>query len=210
MNRSSYRWAAVGDINAFFGLMLDNVAGLILVVSLLAGVFQFPASFAVQALVPGTAIGVFVGDLIFFVMAFWLARKSNSDSVTAMPLGLDTPSTFGMVFFVLGPAFIDGKTRLGYDEIEAARFAWHIGIWSIVFSGLFKVVCSPFSGWVRRSVPRAGLLGSLAAIALVLISFLPLLDILNTPLVGIVALAIVLTSLIGRVRCQRVPGTSAR
>ncbi|WP_315852208.1 permease [Rosistilla carotiformis] len=208
MSNDRYRWFAVGDINAFFGLMLDNVAGLILVVSLLAGVFQFPAEFAVQAMVPGTAIGVFVGDLMFFALAFWLAKRTRRSDVTAMPLGLDTPSTFGMVFFVLGPAFIDGKVRLGLDEMEAARFAWHIGIWAIVMSGLFKVVCSPVSGWIRRSVPRAGLLGSLAAIALVLISFLPLLDILKTPLVGLVALAIVLTSLIGRVPLPlRVPGT---
>ena len=60
----------------------------------------------------------------------------------------------------------------------------------------------------RRNVPRAGLLGSLAAIALVLISFLPLLEILNYPLVGFIALSIVLTALIGRVPLPgRIPGT---
>ena len=32
-----YRWAAAGDINAFFGLLLDNIAGMVLIVSLLAG-----------------------------------------------------------------------------------------------------------------------------------------------------------------------------
>lgn len=208
MKSFRYRWAAVGDINAFFGLMLDNIAGLILVVSLLSGVFHFPVDFAVRALVPGTAIGVFVGDLLFFWLAFTLAKKTRSNNVTAMPLGLDTPSTFGMVFFVLGPAFLDAQSRLGLDETQAARFAWHIGIWAIVMSGLFKIACAPVSGWVRRSVPRAGLLGSLSAIALVLISFLPLLDILKTPLVGLVALAIVLTSLIGRVPLPfKVPGT---
>lgn len=36
MNRG-YRWAASGDINAFFGLLLDNMAGLILMVTLLEG-----------------------------------------------------------------------------------------------------------------------------------------------------------------------------
>ena len=56
--------------------------------------------------------------------------------------------------------------------------------------------------------PRAGLLGSLAAIALVLISFLPLMEILGHPLPGILALVIVLTSLIGRIPLPgRTPGT---
>ena len=32
-----YAWAAWGDVNAFFGLMLDNVAVMVLFVSLIAG-----------------------------------------------------------------------------------------------------------------------------------------------------------------------------
>ena len=204
-----YQWVAAGDINAFFGLMLDNIAGLILMVTLLSASFGFPADFAISHMVPGTAIGVFVGDLAFFLLAFRLAKKTRSSTVTAMPLGLDTPSTFGMVFFVLGPAYLAGKAQ-GSVDLEAARYAWHIGIWSIIFSGIFKLICAPFSGWVRRVVPRAGLLGSLAAIALVLISFLPLLDIFSNPLPGFVALAIVLTSLIGRAPLPgKIPGTLA-
>src|SRR5690606_11876938 len=89
-----YQWAAVGDANAFFGLMLDNVAGLILTVGLLAGVFEFPTEFALSYMVPGTAVGVLVGDLPFFWMAFALARRTGRTDVKAMPLGLDTPSTF--------------------------------------------------------------------------------------------------------------------
>lgn len=201
-----YQWARAGDVNAFFGLMLDNVAGLLLAVSLLAFLFEFPTQFALRYMVPGTAIGVFVGDLFFFWLAFRLARKTGSNSVTAMPLGLDTPSTFGMVFFVLGPAFTEARTTMS-DE-AAALLTWHVGICAIFISGVFKTACAFSSNWIRRLIPRAGLLGSLAAIALVLISFLPLVEILHTPVVGFVALAITLTTLIGRVRMPgNLPGT---
>ncbi len=197
------RWAAVGDINAFFGLMLDNVAGLILIVSLLHQNFNFPVEFALRYMIPGTAIGVLIGDIAFFFIALRLAKRTGNDAVTAMPLGLDTPSTFGMVFFVLGPAYLaalpETETPTAEQMQAAAMSAWHIGICSIFISGLIKIVCSFGSGWVRRVVPRAGLLGSLAAIALVLISFLPLLEILRYPLVGLVALAVILTALVGRV-----------
>ncbi|MCA9132320.1 MAG: hypothetical protein KDA45_04170 [Planctomycetales bacterium] len=198
-----YRWAAVGDLNAFFGLMLDNVAGLILIVSLLHQNFNFPVEFALRYMIPGTAIGVLIGDLAFFALAFALARRSGSNSVTAMPLGLDTPSTFGMVFFVLGPAYVAalpaGSEGDPQAMHQAAMSAWQIGICSIFVSGILKLLCALGSGWVRRIVPRAGLLGSLAAVALVLISFLPLLEILRYPLVGLVALAVILTALVGRV-----------
>ncbi len=187
--------------------MLDNVAGLLLMVGLLSGVFGLPQSFAVGSMVPGTALGVLIGDLAFFCLAFRLARRTGRDDVTAMPLGLDTPSTFGMILFILGPSYQQGLAA-GLDPAQAATRTWHIGIWCIVLSGVVKLALAPTGEWVRRVVPRAGLLGSLAAIALVLISFLPLLEILGHPLPGILALVIVLTALIGRVQLPgRTPGT---
>ena len=175
-----YAWAARGDINAFFGLMLDNLSDMILMTGLLVGVFGMPAGFVMGRMIPGTAVGVMVGDLIYTVMAFRLARRSGRADVTAMPLGLDTPSTFGAVFLILGPAFVEA-TRRGLTPEAAAKHAWFLGIAMILASGVFKLACAPFSGMLRKIVPRAGLLGSLAAIALVIISFLPLLEIAGQP-----------------------------
>lgn len=207
MTNPRYRWAAPGDVNAFFGLMLDNVADLVLTVGLLGGVFGFPTNFALRHMVPGTALGVLVGDLLFFWMALSLARRTGQNNVTAMPLGLDTPSTLGMVLFVLGPAFVQARDAAGMSEFDAARHAWHIGICSLVIMGLFKLICSAGSNWLRRSLPRAGLLGSLAAIALVLISFIPFVEVLHHPVVGLVSLAVILTTLIARVPLPlRIPG----
>ncbi|MFN9368897.1 MAG: permease [Planctomycetia bacterium] len=210
MERSTrYRWAAPGDVNAFFGLAIDNLADLVLAVSLLATVFDYPLQFALSHFVPGTAVGVVVGDLLFTWMAFRLARRTGRDDVTAMPLGLDTPSTFGMVFLVLGPAFVAALGR-GLDRETAARHAWHVGMCAIVTSGLFKLACSVVAGPIRRLVPRAGLLGSLTAIALVLITFLPLLKVFGTPLVGLVALGVTLATLTARIPFPlRIPGALA-
>ena len=206
MGQTRYQWATKGDVNAFFGLMLDNVANVLLTVSLLHEVFAFPTAFALRTMIPGTAIGVLLGDLLFFWLAFQLAAKSRRNSITAMPLGLDTPSTFGMIFFVLGPAFKAALDR-GVGEQAAATHTWHIGICAILVSGVFKLLCAVGSNWIRRWFPRAGLLGSLAAIALVLISFLPLLEILHSPIVGFVSLAVILTTLTARIELPlKLPG----
>ena len=204
-----YRWSTPGDINAFFGLSLDNLADLTLTVSLLVAAFGYPLDFALSHFVPGTAIGVIIGDLLFTWMAFRLATRTGRTDITAMPLGLDTPSTFGMVFFVIGPAYADALTN-GLAETEAARQAWHIGMCSIVASGIFKLGCAPLATIIHRSVPRAALLGSLAAIALALICFLPFLEVFTQPLVGLVSLGIVLASLTARVPVPgRIPGALA-
>lgn len=207
--RHAYRWAAPGDLNAFCGLAIDNLAQLVLTVSLLAGAFGYPAQFALSHLVPGTAIGVLVGDLAFTWMAFRLARRTGRTDVTAMPLGIDTPSVFGMVFFVIGPAFAAAVAG-GLEAEAAARHAWHVGMCAIMASGVFKMACAFVAGPIRRVVPRAGLLGSLAAIALALIAFLPFVEIAAAPLVGLVALGVVLATLTARLPLPgRVPGALA-
>jgi AGZA family xanthine/uracil permease-like MFS transporter len=208
-NPKSYSWATAGDVNAFFGLMLDNAADLILMVGLLGAAFDFPANFALRYMIPGTAAGVLFGDLTFTWMAFRLAKKTGRKDITAMPLGLDTPSTFGMVFFVLGPAFQAARAA-GLDAEQAARHTWQLGICAMIASGVFKLFCAFGSGWVRRIVPRAGLLGSLAAVALVLISFLPLIEIMHYPVAGFVSLGIILTTLVARIDFPgRLPGALA-
>src|SRR5258708_11166709 len=156
----------------------------------------------------GPAVGVVVGELAFTWMAFRRAHGSGRNDITAMPLGLDTPSTIGMVLFVLGPAF-SAATKAGLTPEMAARHTWQVGICAIVASGIFKVACAAVSGWIRRTVPRAGLLGSLGAVALVLISFLPLLEIMHSPVVGFVSLGIILTTLVARVDLPwRLPGAA--
>jgi AGZA family xanthine/uracil permease-like MFS transporter len=199
-----YRWARAGDVNAFFGLMLDNVAVMVLLFSLISplkppedGPIFFTPGFVATRMIPGTALGVLLGDLVYTAMAFRLARRTGRDETTAMPLGLDTPSTFGVAFLVLLPALQEGHARFAKDREQAMAFAWHVGLVVLVLVGIFKIALAPLGNAVRRLVPRAGLLGSLAAIALVLIAFLPLAqDIGALPLVGMAALAVILWTLV--------------
>src|SRR3954467_5412799 len=121
-----YRWATAGDINAFFGLMLDNVVNLAVLAGILVGGFGFPVSLVYTRMFPGTALGVLFGDVVYTIMAIRLARRTRRTDVTAMPLGLDAPSTIGMALTVLGPAFIAAKATLPANE--AAILAWQVGM----------------------------------------------------------------------------------
>ncbi len=86
-----YRWFVVGDINGFFGLMFDNLTVLSFLAGILVFAFDFPADIVYTRMFPGTAFGVLFGDLVYTWMAFRLARRTGRSTVTAMPLGLDTP-----------------------------------------------------------------------------------------------------------------------
>ena len=137
-----YRWFVAGDLNGFFGLMFDNLTVLSFLAGILVFVFQYPAEIVYTRMFPGTAFGVLFGDLVYTWMAFRLARKTGNRTVTAMPLGLDTPSTIGIALVVLGPAFV----ALGHvDEVGA----------------LFPHLERPFDGFpaVQESPPVAEAVG---------------------------------------------------
>jgi AGZA family xanthine/uracil permease-like MFS transporter len=149
-------------------------------------------------MVPGTALGVLVGDLAYTWLALRLARRTGREDVTAMPFGIDTPTLFAMVFGVLGPV----KLATGDAEL-----AWKVGMGTTIAIGIAKTGLAFAGDWARRAVPRAALLGSIAGVAILLIAFLPALKVFRDPAVGLVALAVVFVTLLGGVRLPfGVPG----
>src|SRR3546814_19412294 len=124
-----------------------------------------------------------------------------------MPLGLDAPTSIGMALLVLGPAFVGFKAQ-GMGEHAAAIATWQLGMAALVVMGVLKLVLAFFGDAVTRWIPRAGLLGSIAGIALMLMGFLPLLEALRVPVVGFVTLGLLLFVLIakgpsiGRASCR--------
>jgi AGZA family xanthine/uracil permease-like MFS transporter len=180
-----------GDLNGFLALAIDNLSVLAFLSAALIGIFHFPADVLAERMLPGTAFGVLVGDAIYT----WMAVRQRRAGACAMPLGVDAPTTIGLALLVLGPAFVAFKQQ-GLDEHAAAIATWQLGMAAMIEMGVLKFVLSFFGAAVQRHVPRAGLLGSIAGIALMLMGFFPLVEILRVPLVGFAGLGIVLYALV--------------
>ena len=193
MSRPDTRWWAKGDLNAFFGLITDNMTQLVLCAGFLVGIFGFPADIVLSRMLPGTALGVLLGDLAYTWMGVRLSRKSGRP-VTAMPLGIDTPSLFAVCFIMLGPLFKAYAQAM--PAHDAGLKAWKVGMALMVMSGIFKLAVAPFGDAVRKLFPRIALLAPLAGIAVCLIAFLPMLEIFAHPVTGLVVLAVILAALV--------------
>ena len=144
-----YAWAQRGDVNAFFGLILDNVAVMIFLLTLITSASPvskgtFSRDFVFTQMIPGTALGVVAGDLVYTWLAFRLARRSGRGDVTAMPLGLDTPSTIAVGTLILLPSLKFGLEQHGYDHGQAMVFAWHVGAVLLVMIGICKSIVAPW------------------------------------------------------------------
>src|SRR5258708_32427052 len=123
-----------------------------------------------------------------------------------MRFGVDTPATIGMALLVLGPAFA-GFRAAGLDPTAAGLQTWYLGMAATVAMGVLKLVLSFAGRTVRRAIPMAGLLGSLAGIALTLIGFFPMVELLQFPMVGILSLGLVLYALVAKGAVPfRIPG----
>ncbi|MDI9570663.1 MAG: MFS transporter [Pseudomonadota bacterium] len=187
-----------GEVAAFLTLFLDNVGVLIFLSAILVFTFNYPPEIILTRMIPGTAVGVFCGDLIYTWLAVRLRKKTGRTDVTAMPLGLDTPSTIGIAYAVLGPAYVATRD---------AELTWHIGMATLFMIGVVKIVTSFFGDWLQRVIPTAGLLGPLAGIGLLLLGFLPLLDVFGEPIAGLVALGTILAAVLARMEFPgRMPG----
>lgn len=200
------RWFVPGDLNGFFGLVVDNLSILGFISAALIGIFGFPADVVFTRMFPGTAFGVLIGNLIYTWMAHRLARDTGRSDVTAMPLGLDAPTSIGMALLVLGPAFVVFKQQ-GMDEAAAANATWQLGMASLVVMGLLKLALSFFGDAITRAVPRAALLGSIGGAALALLGFLPLIETLRSPVVGLVTFGLLMYVLVAKGKLPiRMPG----
>jgi len=199
-----YRWYAIGDLNAFFALMFDNVANLALFGLLLTGIFKIPAEIVYTKMFPGTAIGVLIGDAIYTWMAVRLAKRTQNPNITAMPLGLDSPSTVGIALMVIGPAFLavlrNTPNPTQQQLYDAGIIAWQVGMATLFLIGIVKLIFSFFGDWVARMVPEAGLLGSLAGVGITFLALVPLEHMFGLPIVGMIAFGIILYALVARVK----------
>lgn len=202
-------WFVPGDLNGAIGLAVDNLSILGFIAMALIGLFEVPAQIVFGRMFPGTALGVLVGNLMYTWMARRLAAKTGRDDVTAMPLGLDAPTSIGMALLVLGPAFTAYRAQ-GMDPDAAGIATWQLGMAALVVMGVLKLVLSFAGDAISRWVPRAALLGAIGGAALALLGFLPLVEALRSPVVGLVTLGLLLYVLVARGRLPvPVPGVLA-
>ncbi len=180
-----------GEATAFLALFLDNAGVLIFLNAILVFTFNFPADIVLTRMIPGTAVGVFLGDLVYTWMAVRLQRKTGRKDVTAMPLGLDTPSTIGIAYAVLGPTYV---------ATQDAVLTWHVGMATLFMIGVVKMFTSLIGGWIQRNIPTAGLLGSIGGVGLMLLGFLPMIEIFNEAIVGLAALGLIFAALYSRLQ----------
>jgi len=188
------RFFARRDLDGFFGLFVDNLVQLLLIVALcggLCGMTGEKAYLLYARILPAAGISVLFGNLFYAWQAHRLARKQGRDDVTALPYGINTPSLLVYVFFVMVPV---------YNRTGSPETAWRMGLLACVGSGLIELLGSVVAERLRKHTPRAALLSTLAGIAIGFISMTFVLRIWSSPLIAFAPLAIILITYFSSIR----------
>ncbi|HWP60042.1 MAG TPA: hypothetical protein VNL14_19270 [Candidatus Acidoferrales bacterium] len=198
MPSSPYPWFVRNDLDGFFGLMIDNLIQLILIVSLCRELLHMPDALIFRQILPGAAISILVGNFFYTWQARQLARETGRSDVTALPYGINTVSLFAYVFFIMIPV---------YQETQDPVWAWKIGLVACFLNGAIEIVGAFVAERVRRMTPRAALLSALAGIAVTFISMDFLFRIFGKPLIALLPMALILVSYFAHYRFPgAVPG----
>ena len=68
---SSLPFFVRGDLDGFFGLLIDNLVNLMLIVSLCTGLLGMPAALVFGRILPGAAVSIGLGNVFYA----WQARR---------------------------------------------------------------------------------------------------------------------------------------
>ncbi|CAG9621735.1 SulP family inorganic anion transporter [Sutcliffiella rhizosphaerae] len=184
-----YPWYKKQDTDAFFALFQNNLANFVIIAVTMLGM-GFSTSIVFGKVIPGAAVAVMVGNLYYAYMAKRLAEKERRLDVTALSYGISTPVMFVFLFGVLAPAL----ALTGDHEL-----AWKITVAAAFLSGLIEALVSFTGNWVRKKLPRAAMLGALAGVALTFIAGEMLFNTFSIPVVGLVALVIIIAGVVGKI-----------
>ena len=85
-----------GDLDGCFGLMVDNLVQVLLIVALCTTVAGMPQDFIFKRMLPGVAISLVIGNVFYGLQAHWVARRDRNAGCTALPFGINTPSVIAV------------------------------------------------------------------------------------------------------------------
>ncbi|MBK9126391.1 MAG: NCS2 family permease [Phycisphaerales bacterium] len=186
-----YPWWTRGDLDGFFGLMVDNLVQVLLIVTLCTTVAGIPAEFVFTHMLPGVAVSLIVGNLYYGLQARWVARRQNNPTCTALPYGINTPSVIAYALFIMGPV---------YRQTGDWTLAWQAGLLACLVSGVIETTGALYAERLRRITPRAALLGVLAAVGITFIAADFAFRMYASPLVGVLPLVFLLLAYFSRYR----------
>ena len=185
------RWWTLtrGDVDATVAQVGFNLAQMIIPVFLLApaGIsFQF----SVSHLLPGYALGFLVGSLGLCWLAIGISKRDGRENVTAHVYGNNVPAIIAYTLSIMLPVYL---------QTHDPEQAWRVGAAAVAWTGCIKLIAAPFAGAIRKLIPQPAAMTVFGAAMYSYLALVLLQRVFDQPVVGLVALAIIVTGVLAGV-----------
>lgn len=173
-----------GDLGGLAYSLTNNIVNFIIVIATLSGL-GWSQELIYGRVIPGMSVGLMTSGLYYAYMAHKLSKKEGRSDVTAMPSGVSTPAMFVFLYGVITPLSF---------AIEDPEIVWSAAIAACFIGGAVECLGGIIGPWLKKSLPRAALLGTVAGIGFIWMATQGLFDIYGDPVLG---LPIALLAVIG-------------
>jgi len=178
-----------GDLDTTLIQVGFNLAQMVIPVFLLlpAGI---PAAFSAAHLLPGYSLGFLIGSLGLVSMAVKLARREGRTDITAHVYGNNVPAIIAYTLAIMLPVYLEN-----HDAVRA----WATGAAAVAWTGIIKLAAAPFARAIRNFIPNAAAMTVFGAAMYSYLALVLLQRVFDQPLIGLIALAIVIVAVLGNV-----------
>lgn len=177
-----------GDLNGVIYLVIGNLGSFIVGIAALKG-FGWSDELIFGRVIPGICMGMFFAGFYYSFMAVRLGRKENRSDVTALPYGLATAVMMVYLFGVIAP--------LQYGLNLKPEETWKFTMAAAFVGGIVEFSGGLIGPFIRKIIPRAAMLATVAGITLVWLGARGILSVYELPLIGMPILMIAMLGLIG-------------
>ena len=176
-----------GDIGGITYVITNNIVNYLIVIATLSFTLGWPDEIVFGRVIPGISIGLMVGAIYYAWMARRL-RKKTGRQVTALPSGVSTPAMFVILYGVIMPL---------HWALEDPELAWSAAVCACFIGGFIEFLGGFIGPWIKKNLPRAALLGTVAGIGFIWMATQGVFDVFSDPLIGLPILAVAVIGLFG-------------
>lgn len=177
-----------GDIGGLTYLITNNIVNYLIVISTLIYVCEWPSDMVYGYVIPAMSIGLLAGCLYYAWMGYRLSKSEGRADVTALPSGVSTPAMFVILYGVITPL---------HYALNDPKLEWAAATAACFIGGFVEFLGGFIGPWMKRKIPRAALLGTVAGIGFIWMATQGVFDILGDPMIGIPVFLVAAIGLFG-------------
>ncbi|MGL5150438.1 MAG: xanthine/uracil/vitamin C permease [Clostridium sp.] len=177
-----------GDIGGLTYTLTNNIVNYLIVIATLSGVLGWSDELVYGRVIPGLSIGLLISGCYYAYMGYKLGKKEGRTDVTALPSGVSTPAMFVILYGVIMPL---------HYALGDAELTWSAAVAACFIGGLVEFFGGFVGPWMKKRIPRAALLGTVAGIGFIWMATQGVFDVFSDPIIGLPILLVAMVGVFG-------------